>query len=205
MDVGLKTFAILLAVEEIENPCFFRCEEKVLARVQCNHAKGTIAPYRSSPRGLVPKDASERCKHRTVVARVHLISRVKYQRDDFTHQQSLQIVDRYGVICIENLNVNRMVQNHCLSLSIASPSLVPRTTRPENASQETRARSISDVAWSAFFFQLSTKTEKAGRQFIKVNPAYTSQTCSACGHRQKSLFQNGFLSARVVDSRSTVI
>jgi putative transposase len=26
--------------------------------------------------------------------------------------------------------------------------------------------------------------EEAGRQVVRVNPAYTSQTCSACGHRQ---------------------
>src|SRR6185312_3449469 len=28
------------------------------------------------------------------------------------------------------------------------------------------------------------KAEEAGRQVVKVNPAYTSQTCSACGRRQ---------------------
>jgi putative transposase len=32
---------------------------------------------------------------------------------------------------------------------------------------------------------LASKAEEAGRQFIKVNPAYTSQTCSHCKHRQK--------------------
>ncbi|MHB1899363.1 MAG: RNA-guided endonuclease InsQ/TnpB family protein, partial [Leptospirillum sp.] len=46
-------------------------------------------------------------------------------------------------------------------------------------------RSIRDVAWSQFFFFLSYKAENAGREFRKVNPAYTSQTCSSCGHRQK--------------------
>jgi putative transposase len=32
---------------------------------------------------------------------------------------------------------------------------------------------------------LSGKAAEAGRSFIKVNPANTSQTCSKCGHRQK--------------------
>jgi putative transposase len=32
---------------------------------------------------------------------------------------------------------------------------------------------------------LAYKAEEAGRQFVKVNPAFTSQTCNACGHRQK--------------------
>jgi len=47
------------------------------------------------------------------------------------------------------------------------------------------AKSIADASWSEFFSKLSGKAEEAGRQFIKVNPAYTSQDCSGCHHRQK--------------------
>ena len=146
IDVGLATFATLSTPEEIENPRFFRNEEKALKRVQRKHSK-------------LAKGTPERRKHRKAVARVH--ERVKFKRDNFTHQESRQIVDRYGVIGVEDLHVNRMLHNHCL------------------------AKSISDAAWSAFFSQLSAKAEEAGRQFIKVNPAYTSQDCSHCGHRQK--------------------
>jgi len=146
IDVGLKTFATLSSAEEIENPRFFRKEEKALKCVQRKHSK-------------LSKGTPERRKHRKVVARVH--ERTKFKRDNFTHQQSRQIIDCFGVVCVEDLNVNRMLHHHCL------------------------AKSISDAAWSAFFSQLSCKAEEAGRQFIKVNPAYTSQTCNACGHRQK--------------------
>ncbi len=146
IDVGLKTFATLSDTEEIENPRFFRAEEKALAKVQRKHSK-------------LAKGKPERRKHRKVIARVH--ERTKFKRDNFTHQHSRQMVDRYGVICVEDVNVNRMVHNHCL------------------------AKSISDAAWSAFFSQLSAKAEEAGRQFVKIRPAYTSQDCSRCGHRQK--------------------
>jgi putative transposase len=47
------------------------------------------------------------------------------------------------------------------------------------------AKSIADASWSAFFNQLDAKAEEAGRTLVKVNPAYTSQTCSTCGHCQK--------------------
>jgi putative transposase len=146
IDVGLKTFATFSTSEEIENPRFFRKEEKALAKVQRKHAK-------------LAKGTPQRRKHRKVVARVH--ERTTWRREDFTHQHSRQIVDRFGLICVEDLTIHRMVHNHCL------------------------AKSIADAAWSAFFSQLSCKAEEAGRQFIKVNPAYTSQTCSRCGHRQK--------------------
>jgi putative transposase len=101
----------------------------------------------------------ERRQHRQVIARVH--ERIAFRRKNFTHQLSRQIVNASGFIAVEDLHVNRMVHHHCL------------------------AKSISDAAWSQFFDQLFYKAEEAGRTFVKVNPAYTSQTCSVCGHRQK--------------------
>src|SRR3989440_319827 len=146
IDVGLKTFATLSDGQEIENPRFFRAEEKALAKVQRKHCK-------------LAKGTPQRRKHRKAVARVH--ERIAWRRQNFTHQRSRKIVTQFGVICVEDLEVNRMVHNHCL------------------------AKSISDAAWSAFFAQLSSKAEGAGRQLIRVDPAYTTQTCSRCGHRQK--------------------
>jgi putative transposase len=105
------------------------------------------------------KGTPERRKYRKVVARVH--ERIVWRRENFTHQESRKIVNQFGVICVEDLHVTRMTHNHCL------------------------AKSIADASWSAFFAQLSCKAEEAGRAFVKVNPAYTSQTCSRCGHRQK--------------------
>jgi putative transposase len=145
IDVGLKTFATLSDRTEIDNPRFFRQEEKALARVQRKHAK-------------LAKGTPERRKHRKAVARVH--ERIAFRRDNFTHQQSRRIVDGYGVICVEDLHVNRMTHNHCL------------------------AKSIHDASWSEFFSKLSCKAEEAGRTYVAVNPAYTSQDCSRCHHRQ---------------------
>jgi len=146
IDVGLKTFATLSDGQEIANPRFFRSEEKALAKVQRKHSK-------------LAKGTPQRRKHRKAVARVH--ERMAWKRQNFTHQQSRHVVNQFGTICVEDLEVNRMVHTHCL------------------------AKSISDAAWSAFFAQLSSKAEGAGRQLVKVNPAYTTQTCSRCGHRQK--------------------
>ncbi len=102
---------------------------------------------------------SERRRRRRVVARIH--ERIANRRKDFAHQESRKVVNAHGAIAVEDLSVNRMVHNHCL------------------------AKSISDAAWSMFSQCLSYKAANAGRQFIAVNPAYTSQDCSRCGHRQK--------------------
>jgi putative transposase len=104
------------------------------------------------------KGTPERRKHRKAVARVH--ERIAFRRDNFTHQESRKIVNASGVIAVEDLHVNRMTHNHCL------------------------AKSIHDASWSEFFSKLSCKAEEAGRHYIAVNPAYTSQDCSRCRHRQ---------------------
>jgi len=146
IDVGLHSFATLSTGEHIENPRFFRQEEKALAKAQRKLSKAE-------------KGTLERKKRRKVVARIH--ERIAWKRQDFIHQHSRKIVNRFGIIAVEDIHVNRMVHNHCL------------------------AKSISDAAWSGFFQLLAYKAAWAGRQFVAVNPAYTSQTCSSCGHRQK--------------------
>jgi putative transposase len=145
IDVGLKTFATLSDGTEIENPRFFRKEEKALARGQRKHSK-------------LAKGTPERRKHRKVVARMH--ERIRFKRANFTHQESRKIVNGFSVICVEDLHVNGMTHNRCL------------------------AKSIHDASWSEFFSKLSCKAEEAGRRYVAVNPAYTSQDCSRCHHRQ---------------------
>lgn len=146
IDVGLASFATFSTGETIENPRFFRAEEKSLAKTQRRLSKAA-------------KGTPQRRKRRKVVARVH--ERTRWRRQDFAHQESRKIVNRFQVIAVEDLSVNRMVHNHCL------------------------AKSISDAAWAEFASMLRVKAEWAGRQFVAVNPAYTSQDCSRCGHRQK--------------------
>src|SRR5712691_10122027 len=105
------------------------------------------------------KDTPERVKRRKVVARVH--ERISNRRSNFCHQESRCLVNRFAVIAVEDLSVNQMVHNHCL------------------------AKSIQDAAWSQFTAHLAYKAAYAGRQYVAVNPAYTSQDCSQCGHRAK--------------------
>lgn len=104
------------------------------------------------------KNTLKRKKTRKVVARIH--ERIANKRSNFAHQYSRKIINQYDIIAIEDLSINKMVHNHCFS------------------------KSIMDVAWGQFANYLDYKAEYAGRQIVKVNPAYTSQTCSQCGHRE---------------------
>ena len=145
-DVGLKTFAALSNGEFIENPRFFRKDEKALAKAGRKQAK-------AKKRSLARKKANK------VLARIH--ERVRNRRHDFCHQNARRIVNRFGIIAVERLNVKNMVKNHTL------------------------AKSISDAAWSSFRECLTSKAESADREIYAVDPSYTRQDCSACGYRAK--------------------
>ncbi len=123
-------------------------------------AKNTPSPKRNVVSPKRRRDTGTR-QRRKVVARVH--ERIAWRRGDFTHQHGRRIVNAFDLIAVEDVSVNRMVHNHCL------------------------AKSIHDVAWSQFASLLSYKAVWAGRKFVAVNPAYTSQDCSQCGHRKTDL------------------
>jgi putative transposase len=104
IDVGLKTFATLTEGDPIENPHFFRVEERALARAQRRLAKAE-------------EGTPERAERRKVVARVH--ERTRWRRGDFAHQHSRCIVNQIDLIAVEDVSFNRMRHTHCLAKRIA--------------------------------------------------------------------------------------
>jgi len=144
IDVGLENFATLSTGEKIENPHFFKTDQKALAKAQrklSEQKKGT----------------PEREKAKKVVARIH--ERIFNRRHNFIHQISRKIVNRFGIICIEKLNIKGIQNGNFRSIN----------------------RGIVDVAWGQFAKVLTSKAEEAGRKFIAVDPRNTSQRCSQCG------------------------
>jgi len=141
IDVGLKSFATLSTGDKIANPRFFRTDGKALAKAQRKLSKWE-------------KEAPERHKAKKVVCRIH--ERIFNRRHNFIHQESRKLVNQFGLIAVEKLNINGMLSNHCL------------------------AKSISDASWGQFINILSAKAEEARREFVMVNPSGTSQLCSRC-------------------------
>ena len=104
IDVGLTKFATFSDEQTIDNPRFFRLEEKALAKAQrrlSKEAKGT----------------KERRKRVKVVQKIH--RRIKNRRNNFAHQESRKLVNNFDVICLENLNISNMMKTGRLSKSIA--------------------------------------------------------------------------------------
>lgn len=143
IDLGLTTFAALSDGTFIKNPKFYRTEQKNLAKVQRKHSKQV-------------KGTHERKKALKVLQRVH--ERITNKREDFTQKLSKTLVDKFGIICFEDLNINKMVKDPIY------------------------AKGIMDAAWNKLVTYASYKAENAGRKVVLVNPYNTSQMCSRCGN-----------------------
>ena len=150
IDMGIENWACLSDGRVIENPRLFKKDEKALAKAQ---------------RKLTPleKGSAQREKQKKVLTKIH--ERIRNRRANFCHQKSRAIVNEFQYICVEELEVQKMVEGSPLGHQMA--------------------KSIADASWDQFCRFLSYKAEDAGRKIGFVNPAYTSQNCSRCGYREK--------------------
>lgn len=74
-------------------------------------------------------------------------------------------------------------QNRRIAVEAIQPSRMLDDSSASN-------RNVHDAAWALFLSILRCKAEEAGTRVVDVDPAYTTQTCSACGTRvPKPLWQ----------------
>lgn len=81
---------------------------------------------------------------------------------NFLHTRSRKIVDHYDVVVVENLRVKEMKENG---------------KKKHDPKSKTINRIMSQNAVATFANMLEYKS----KQYLEVNPAYTSRTCAKCG------------------------
>jgi putative transposase len=109
-------------------------------------------------------------QQRRRVARLQ--SRAGRIRRDFHHRAALDIAQRFGVAVLEDLLIKNMTAS--ASGTADDPGRMVRQKAGLN-------RSILNQGWGAFELILTYKMGERGGKVVKINPAYTSQTCSVCG------------------------
>jgi putative transposase len=163
LDLGLLHFATLSTGETIENPRHYRKGQKKLALAQQRLSRCTRGSHR-------------RERARKAVARAH--RKIGNQRRDFLHKATRSLVNRYGVLVMEDLSI--------LNMS-AAPEPRPDPNQdgaylPNGASAKAGLNtSIRDAGWGQFLTLCVAKAASAGRTVVLVDPHYTSQRCSQCG------------------------
>jgi len=146
IDLGTNpNFLITSEGEMVEAPRYFQKAQAKLATAQRSLARKK-------------KGSNRRKKARLKVAKLH--RKIANQRRDFHHKVARKLVNRYGTIVHEDLNVQALSRSYV-------------------------AKGIHDAGWAQFLAILAYKAAEAGRRVIKVDPKYTSQDCPVCGHREK--------------------
>jgi transposase len=135
---------------------------------------GLTGPERNRLRRLQRKLArakrgsGRRARARLAIARLR--AREADRRRDWAEKASTGLARRFDVIRVENLNVTAMTRS--ARETITEPG--------RNVSQKAGLnRGILASSWGLLVRRLQ---DKAPGRVEKINPAYTSQRCSACGH-----------------------
>lgn len=117
------------------------------------------------------RGSANRVKAARRVARLH--HAVALKRAGAQHQLTKYLTTTYETVAIEDLRVSSMTRS--AKGTVEAPG---RNVRAKSGLN----RSMLDVGFAEIRRQLEYKSDRYGSTVVAVNPAYTSRTCSACGH-----------------------
>ena len=143
IDLGLKDLAITSDGVRYENNGTLKENEIKLRKAQKHLSRKQ-------------KGSNSFDRQKRKVAKIH--RKVANTRADILHKVTHHIVEKYDVICLENLNVAGMMKNRRI------------------------AKAISDVSWHKFVTMLEYKAAWNDKQIVKIGRFFPStKTCSICG------------------------
>ena len=149
LDLGITDLATLSDGTKIQAPKPLKNKLKKLRRLNKSLSRKQ-------------KGSNNREKAKTKPSRLHL--NIRNIRADFLHKLTTDLVKRFDVICLENLNIKGMVKNRKL------------------------ARSINDLGFYEFKRQLVYKANIHHKTVKELDRFYpSSKTCSCCGFKVDEL------------------
>jgi len=158
IDVGVKVFA-------------YTSENQVIKHI---NLKKEISNVIKAQKVLSrrKRGSKNRVKAKSKLAKKHL--KLKNKRNDFLHKITKKLSENQ-TIAVENLMIKNMSKSAKGTIELPKKSSGKRGLN----------RSILQQSWGKFFEFLEYKLERNGGQLIKVDPKFTSQKCSCCGHISK--------------------
>lgn len=141
LDLGLKSLVALSNGETVERPNWTKKAAKELRRRQRAIAR-------------CQRGSKVRAKRKAAIAKLHI--GISNKRRDHLHKISRDLVDRFGRIGIEDLNIKGLAQSDL-------------------------AKHVHDASWAILTAMLDYKAASAGVELVRVDPRGTSQECPECG------------------------
>ncbi len=164
-DMGLPNLITSSDGKQIEAPKFLKKSLKRLGREQRKLSRKQIYDDIDPKTGDVKIDPktgkklwrSSKNREKQVEKVANLHNHTKNQRKNFNHNDSRNLVNDNYLNIFENLNIQKMMQDHKY------------------------ARGIADSGWYQLQRFTKYKAEWAGKMIDFVDPRYTSKDCSRCG------------------------
>ena len=149
IDLGIKDFVITSDGYKYKNNRYTRTYEKKLKEHQQHLSRKT-------------KGSNRYLKQKLKVATIY--KKITNSRLNNLHKVSTQLIKKYDLIVMEDLNIKGMIKNHKLS------------------------KQISDVSWSKFIELLTYKAQWNDKEIVKIDRFFpSSKTCNCCGYINQNL------------------
>ncbi len=149
IDLGLKDFAITSEGYKYKNNRYTKTYAKLLKKHQ-QHLSRKV------------KGSNRYNKQKLKVAKIH--KKITNSRLDNLHKISTDLIKKYDLIVLEDLNIKGMVKNHKLS------------------------KHIADASWSKFISMLTYKAQWNEKEIVKIDRFFpSSKTCNCCGYINQNL------------------
>jgi putative transposase len=149
IDLGIKDFVITSDGYKYKNNRYTKTYEKSLKKHQQHLSRKT-------------KGSNRYNKQKLKVATIY--KKITNSRLDNLHKVSTELIKKYDLIILEDLNIKGMVKNHKLS------------------------KHIVDSSWSKFIELLTYKAEWNDKEIVKIDRFFpSSKTCNCCGYINQNL------------------
>jgi len=167
-DMGLGKLVYLSDGSAIDNP-----------RFATNKKTKRLMRIRQRRVSRKQKGSKNRGKVQLRVNKLH--NKIQQRRESYQWDVAKRILKRSDAVAVEDLQIKNMMKR-CKPVK----SETGRFLSNGQSAKRGLNRSIADASWYALTQKLEYLAAKSGKKLYRVNPRYTSQTCSKCQYVDKN-------------------
>ncbi len=166
IDLGIRHFFTTSDGTHVDAGKFLARRSKDLKRLmrKLSNTKKKTSAYRKVLRALQRAHYRLRCK-----------------RSGFLYERVYELLDRVDLVIFENLDIQELLKKPAQKKDEETGEYLPNGA----CAKKSLHLAIHDAAWGRFVRLLREIAEKLGKHTVGVDPRYTSQECSKCGHLVK--------------------